>query len=376
MSVMDAPKSNDPSEGKGARYPDEIWELIKAAWNSAGGISYQKALDMVAATTKAKLPSKGAVATYAKRNNWQRGYAPVQAKPIAPRDNSGKRLPKIEPAWEVDSLSPMEARFVEEYVTDRNATRSARRAGYAEESALKHAHELLKRPDVVKAIQLSEKAMMDRLHINQDMVLKYWWDIATCDPNEIVEYRRDNCRHCWGTAYGYQWVDEEEFNQAMVRFQRDEDKATLAGKKFNREPPGGAGGFGFVKSREPNPSCPQCNGDGFGYTHIHDTRRLSPAARRLYAGMKEGKEGVQALMHDQQKAMDNIAKFIGMFKERVEIDLTVTASKELDELYEAKMAEVRSRATQFVGRGDRLRRLGLLSNEPIPKVANGDVSDT
>lgn len=59
---MDSPKSNDSTEGKGARYPDEIWELIKLAWASAGGISYQKALDMVAANTKAKLPSKGAVA--------------------------------------------------------------------------------------------------------------------------------------------------------------------------------------------------------------------------------------------------------------------------------------------------------------------------
>ncbi|CAE6900210.1 terminase small subunit [Paraburkholderia domus] len=360
MSAMDDSKGNESSEGKGARYPDEIWELIQAAWSSAGGISYQKALDMVAATTKAKLPSKGAVATYAKRNNWQRGYAPVQAKPIAPRDNSGKRLPKIEPAWEVDSLSPMEARFVEEYVTDRNATRSARRAGYAEESALKHAHELLKRPDVVKAIQLSEKAMMDRLHINQDLVLKYWWDIATCDPNEIVQFRRDNCRHCWGEAHAYQWIDNEEYMREVVRHMRDEEKATENGKKFTREAPDGAGGFGFVKSREPNPSCPKCDGDGHGYTHINDTRRLSPAARRLYAGMKEGKEGIQALLHDQKAAMDNIAKFIGMFKERVEIDVTVANLGELNTVYEQKISEMKARRETIEGRGERLR---LIAND-------------
>jgi phage terminase small subunit len=371
MSNMDTPESNEPSEGKGKRYPDEIWELIRIAWASAGGISYAKALEMVAATTNAPLPSKGAVATYAKRKEWQRGYAPVQAKPIAPRDNSGKRLPKIEPAWEVDTLNPMEARFVEEYVIDRNATGSARRAGYADSTASKESHKLLNRPDVRKAIQLSEKAMMERLHISQDMVLKYWWDIATADPNEIVEYRRDNCRHCWGTAHGHQWADEEEFNQAMVRHQRDEDKATAAGKRFNREPPDGAGGFGFVKSREPNPSCPQCDGDGIGYVHIHDTRRLSVAARRLYAGMKEGKEGIEAKMHSQEKAWDNIAKFMGMFKERVEIDLTVTSTKDLDDIYATRMADVRERAKQFIGRGDRLRRLGI---DPL-KVASDDVSD-
>lgn len=360
MSVMDTSSGSESTEGKGARYPDEIWALIQAAWSSAGGISYQKALDMVAATTKAKLPSKGAVATYAKRNNWQRGYAPVQAKPIAPRDNSGKRLPKIEPAWEVDSLSPMEARFVEEYVTDRNATRSARRAGYAEESALKHAHELLKRPDVVKAIQLSEKAMMERLHINQDMVLKYWWDIATCDPNEIVQFRRDNCRHCWGEAHAYQWIDNEEYLAAVLRHTRAEERARAQGEKYDREPPDGAGGFGFVKSREPNQSCPKCHGDGHGYTHINDTRRLSPAARRLYAGMKEGKEGIQALLHDQKAAMDNIAKFIGMFKERVEIDVTVANLGELNTVYERKIAEMKERREKVEGRGERLR---LIAND-------------
>ncbi|MFM0432338.1 terminase small subunit [Paraburkholderia aspalathi] len=370
MSGMDDPKSNDSSEGKGARYPDEIWELIKLAWASAGGISDQKALDMVAATTNAKLPSKGAVSTYRKRNNWQRGYAPVQAKPIAPRDQSDRRLPKIEPAWEVDSLSPLEARFVEEYVIDRNATGSARRAGYSDTTAAKDAHKLLNRPDVRKAIQLSEKAMMERLHITQDMVLKYWWDIATCDPNEIVEYRRDNCRHCWGNAHAYQWIDNEEYMREVVRHMRDEEKATETGKKFNREAPDGAGGFGFVKSAAPNPDCPQCHGDGFGYVHIHDTRRLSVAARRLYAGMKEGKEGIEAKMHSQEKAWDNIARFIGMFKERVEIDLTVTSSKELDDIYATRMAQMRERAKQFVGRGERLMRLGI-----DPQKVADDVSD-
>ncbi|MFM0226134.1 terminase small subunit [Paraburkholderia dipogonis] len=360
MSVMDTPAGSESTEGKGARYPDEIWELIKLAWASAGGISYQKALDMVAATTKAKLPSKGAVATYAKRNNWQRGYAPVQAKPIAPRDQSDRRLPKIEPAWEVDSLSPLEARFVEEYVIDRNATGSARRAGYSDTTAAKEAHKLLSRPDVRKAIQLSEKAMMERLHITQDMVLKYWWDIATCDPNEIVQYRRDNCRHCWGEAHAYQWVDSEEYMAAVLRHTRAEEKARAQGERFDREPPDGAGGFGFIKSREPNQACPKCHGDGHGYTHINDTRRLSPAARRLYAGMKEGKEGIQALLHDQKAAMDNIAKFIGMFKERVEIDVTVANLGELNTVYEQKLAEMKAKREQVVGRGERLR---LIAND-------------
>ena len=91
------------------------------------------------------------------------GVATLQFRPVTPLDNSDRRLPKIEPAWEVDSLSPLEARFVEKYVFDRNATESARQAGYSDTTATKKAHKLLNRPDVRKAIELSERTMMARL---------------------------------------------------------------------------------------------------------------------------------------------------------------------------------------------------------------------
>jgi phage terminase small subunit len=371
---MNMSKNDESQQGKGARYPQIVWDLLHSIWSSAENISFPKAIEVAATRTTLKLPSKGAVSTYATRNGWKKGdkvgadTEPLVAegRSVRPRaNNSRPKQPTIEPAWEVDGLieglTPREARFVEEFLIDRVGVAAARRAGYSESSARSEAYSLLNRPAVRKAIQISEKAMMDRLHITQDMVLKYWWDIATCDPNEISQYRRDNCRHCWGNAHGYQWIDDEEYRAAMVRYQRDEDKAKTVGRKFHREPPDGAGGFGFVKSREPNPSCPQCSGDGFGYVHIHDTRRLSTAARRLYAGVKEGKEGIEAKIHDQMKAMDNVARFIGMFKERVEIDLTVTTTAELDEIYERKMAEMRARAAQFAGRGERLR---LVKKEP------------
>ena len=97
---------------------------------------------------------------------------------------------------------------------------------------------------------------------------------------------------------------------AMLRYTRDDEEARANGEKFNREPPDGAGKFEFVKAKEPNPECPQCNGDGLGYVHINDTRHLSLPARCLYAGMREGKEGIEAGMHSQGKACDNIARFM------------------------------------------------------------------
>ncbi len=50
-----------------------------------------------------------------------------------------------------------------------------------------------------------------------------WWDIATADANELTEYRRLCCRHCWGFGFNYQWCDAVEYDDAVK-------KAMLANK--------------------------------------------------------------------------------------------------------------------------------------------------
>ena len=44
-----------------------------------------------------------------------------------------------------------------------------------------------------------------------------------------------------------------------------------------------------------------------------DTRHLSEGARRLYAGIKVTKDGIEIKMRDQDAALVNIAKHLGMF---------------------------------------------------------------
>ena len=46
-------------------------------------------------------------------------------------------------------------------------------------------------------------------------------------------------------------------------------------------------------------------------------RYASAAARRLYAGVKETKEGLDIKMHDPLAASQMVAKHLGMFVERV-----------------------------------------------------------
>lgn len=385
MSINDsAPNNDDPTgDGKGIRYSPELWKAIRDEWAADPSTSYAAAVKIIGERLGVPVPSKGACATYAKRNGWLKNgaegpdvdsaSAPVE-EPALPKRTTSKRptssavAKSPEPAAdasevldeETHGLNPKQRRFADFYLISLNATDAYKKAGYLSEgnSAEVNASRLLRHDRVQAYIAERQAKLQDKLEITQEMVLKRWWDIATADPNELVEYRRDNCRHCWGTAHGYQWIDEEEFMAAVVRYKRDEDKAADTGEKFNREPPDGAGGFGFIRSCAPNPECPKCDGDGHGYVHIHDTRRASAVARLLYAGMKEGKEGIELKTHDQMKALDSVARHLGMFKEKVEIDVSVASTAELEALYDAKLESARERALEFKGRGERLKVVG------------------
>ncbi|MDQ7981898.1 terminase small subunit [Paraburkholderia sp. SARCC-3016] len=388
MSIHDsAPNNDEPSgqgDGKGTRYSPDLWEVIRRAWAGHPTMSYAAAVKIVGERLGIPVPSKGACATYAKRNGWvkdgaQRADAdtaepetPVVESPVPERamaqlppfDGSGRQSPADDASEVVqdaaDGLNPRQRRFADFYLISLNATDAYKKAGYSGtgNSAEAAASQLLRNLKVQAYIAARQAVVQEKLEITQEMVLKRWWAIATADPNELVEYRRDNCRHCWGAAYGYQWIDEEEYMAAVVRHRRDEDKARDAGEKFHREPPDGSGGFGFMKSRAPNPDCPKCHGDGHGYVHIHDTRRASAVARLLYAGVKEGKEGIELKTHDQMKALDSVARHLGMFKEKVEIDVSVASTAELEATYDREMELARARALEFKGRGDRLKVVG------------------
>ena len=74
------------------------------------------------------------------------------------------------------------------------------------------------------------------------------------------------------------------------------------------------GGIGFDPRRPPIDDCPECFGRGQGRTIVHDTRNLSPAAASLYAGVKQTKDGLQVLMHDQAAARDRLERHLGVFE--------------------------------------------------------------
>ena len=78
-----------------------------------------------------------------------------------------------------DGLTPLQARFVEEYVIDLNAAQAAIRAGYSEKNASKIGPETLGKTSVQAAIQRRQKDLARRTEITQEKVLELYRDWET-----------------------------------------------------------------------------------------------------------------------------------------------------------------------------------------------------
>lgn len=71
-----------------------------------------------------------------------------------------------------NAMSPKQARFVEEYLIDLNATQAAIRAGYSAKTAEQQGYQLLQNTSVAAAIAEAQAARSERTEITQDMVLR------------------------------------------------------------------------------------------------------------------------------------------------------------------------------------------------------------
>lgn len=206
--------------------------------------------------------------------------------------------------------------FVKEYLIDLNATRAYKAAGYVAKgnAAEVNASRLLSNAKVQASIQEAIDERSARTEITQDMVLQRWWAIATADPNELTTLRRRCCRYCFGTDHAFQWTDIEEYEKAVHR-------EIQAAQAEDREPMPltDEGGYGFDSAIKPHPKCPKCKGEGLLDIHFADTNDVSPAAKMLYAGVKQTTAGIEIKTHDQLKALEIVTKHLGMLRDKVEL---------------------------------------------------------
>jgi hypothetical protein len=104
-------------------------------------------------------------------------------------------------------------------------------------------------------------------------VLRRWWDLATANTADVIQYRHGACRYCYGLGHLYQWRSPREFDEAIA-------EAEL--KK--RQIPTCEGGFDYDHTLGPHPRCPECRGQSVGRVQATDTGQLSDSALLAVGG--------------------------------------------------------------------------------------------
>ena len=228
-----------------------------------------------------------------------------------------------------------------------------KQAGYSDkgdpENVKDKASRLAADPRVVAAVDefKTEAFKIQEAIIEARRVLEEWVLIAFADAAELIEARRFCCRYCYGIDHRYQWVNEAEWADALAEV--IDYNAQCVGRRPHKVLPEDDGGYGYERDREPVSTCPRCKGDGEMDVHIHSTKKLSKSARRLYAGVKQTQTGIEIKLRDQDAALNNLAKYLGMTPESINLrgpnggpvlSATVAANvdpKEASKLYQAIM---------------------------------------
>lgn len=206
-------------------------------------------------------------------------------------------------------------RFVEEYAKDRNGTQAAIRAGYAPNSAGEQAVALLADPRISALVAEQIAKISKVVEFEAADVLREWVMLATADPAKIAKIRQVNCRHCWGENHEYQWNAREYAKACDAALAHVNKKGVPDPKPM----PDCSGGFGWRHNTPPNPECPECAGEGIFDTLFANMDALGPAERKLIAAVERTKDGVKVKMRDQDAAVQNIAKYLGLLVERKEV---------------------------------------------------------
>ena len=86
----------------------------------------------------------------------------------------------------MSELNPRQARFVDEYMIDRNATQAAIRAGYAEKSAKVQASRLLTNANVAAAVAERQQAVEKKLVTTRDEIAAELYKLAFSNMADYI----------------------------------------------------------------------------------------------------------------------------------------------------------------------------------------------
>ncbi|HHL2710457.1 TPA: terminase small subunit [Yersinia enterocolitica] len=284
------------------------WETIKREY-CAGQLSIQAVANQFGV-------AKSTLMDMARKQGWERTKKPTKKSQQIPSKSSvqnknsrtdGREHARSEKQSETTSkeddtelsinpdeygLTAREASFVHWFVISGSRVEAYRKSGFegVGNTAYVGASRLYRKDKIRRAIRDLESRKTKRYQADLDEVIDQLVAIIKADPNEVAQFRRVNCRYCWGENHQYLWRDIDEFDKAAA-------KATDDGKAAPEY-----GGLGFIANIDPNPECPRCNGEGEGEVFIPDTRDHQGPERQFFAGVKETKFGIEILTEDKKAA--------------------------------------------------------------------------
>lgn len=224
-----------------------------------------------------------------------------------------KADPRIKTAWlDKHGLNARQRAFVLAYLKTKIAGQAAKEAGYAHPD--RQGPRLLSNVVLRAAVDEGMAQIEAAAQVDAEKVLIEWWGTYNADPAAMSRVERTACRYCYGINHEYQWRTERE--------RRHTENAVTD-----------AGGFGYSTKARPHPDCPECDGRGLESVYIADTRDLTPEAKRLFDSAKVNAKGqIEIVQLDRSKALESIARHLGMFKDKGDqtaIDLVAAAFQSL-----------------------------------------------
>lgn len=119
-------------------------------------------------------------------------------------------------------ISDQQAKFAMLVAQGKKPTEAYRLAGYEGQGATanSNASRMLRNARVYRAISYFRNQYQKRYTADLDLLVSQLMAIVQADPNQLAQFRRVNCRYCWGENHLYQWRDIAEFDKAAAQASR------------------------------------------------------------------------------------------------------------------------------------------------------------
>ncbi|MFP8682177.1 terminase small subunit, partial [Enterobacter asburiae] len=175
-------------------------------WCQAQGLNYASAKRYIKVTSYGAKSQKES----AKKNaNSQKGKGEKESvKPGAEVQKKTAPERSVAPLSDPDDfgLSDQQMIFAQHVVEGKTRVEAYRLAGYTGtgNAAYVTASQLLRNPKVSRYVHHLRNERQKRYAAELDDVIGQLTAIINADPNEIAQYRRVNCRYCWGNEHKYQ----------------------------------------------------------------------------------------------------------------------------------------------------------------------------